>query len=173
MPNVYSKSSWERLEGCHWLLQLIFCEVLIYQDHSILVGHRTEEDQTAAVEAGRSKLSWPHSKHNSTPSEAVDAAPYLPEGIGVQWPDRNSSDYEKQLGQFYLFAGYVQAKADELGVGLRWGGDWDSDRILSDQSFDDVVHFELNLKRALDEKETARLRARWALAVDRLKRRKL
>jgi hypothetical protein len=30
-----------------------------------------------------------------------------------------------------------------MGIGLRWGGDWDSDKDFSDQNFDDLVHWEL------------------------------
>jgi len=26
---------------------------------------------------------------------------------------------------------------------LRWGGDWDSDKVFDDQNFDDLPHFEL------------------------------
>lgn len=30
-----------------------------------------------------------------------------------------------------------------MGVTLRWGGDWDSDTEVNDNSFDDLVHFEI------------------------------
>ena len=40
-------------------------------------------------------------------------------------------------------AGYIQATADKLGIKIRWGGDWDSDGDLDDQTFMDLGHFEL------------------------------
>jgi len=30
-----------------------------------------------------------------------------------------------------------------MGVTLRWGGDWDRDTEVQDNSFDDLVHFEI------------------------------
>ena len=37
--------------------------------------------------------------------------------------------------------------AKAMSIPLRWGGDWDGDTLLSgrdpDQTFDDLVHFEL------------------------------
>ena len=43
----------------------------------------------------------------------------------------------------YYFCGYVLAVAKQLGLDIRWGGDWDSDRETKDQTFNDLVHFEL------------------------------
>ena len=34
-------------------------------------------------------------------------------------------------------------RAVELGIRLRWGGDWDGDNELRDQTFNDLVHFEV------------------------------
>jgi hypothetical protein len=35
--------------------------------------------------------------------------------------------------------------AEETGVDIRWGGDWDGDRSLEDQTFHDLPHFEVRL----------------------------
>lgn len=78
---------------------------------------------------GRSKTKWPDSKHNSNPSMGIDVAPYP-----IDWND---------IKRFYHFGGFVQSRAESLGIKLRWGGDWDSDRDLNDQTFMDLVHFEL------------------------------
>ena len=66
-------------------------------------------------------------------------------GKGIPWPDKKNRprDYTKDLNQFYYFAGIVIATARDLDIVLRWGGDWDRDHDLSDQSFDDLVHFEV------------------------------
>jgi peptidoglycan LD-endopeptidase CwlK len=42
-----------------------------------------------------------------------------------------------------LFAGYVLATAKAMGIDLRWGGDWNRDTEVRDNSFDDLVHFEI------------------------------
>ncbi len=96
---------------------------------TVITGHRTESEQTAALKAGRSKTPWPKSRHNSQPSRAVDLAP-----TPIDWQDRE---------RFTLFAGFVLGTAAAQGVPLRWGGDWDSDAQVKDNSFDDLVHFEL------------------------------
>jgi peptidoglycan LD-endopeptidase CwlK len=96
---------------------------------TVITGHRTREEQTAAVAAGRSKTPWPKSRHNSLPSRAVDLAP-----TPIDWTDRE---------RFTLFAGFVLGTAAAQGVRVRWGGDWDGDRDVKDNSFDDLVHFEL------------------------------
>lgn len=60
---------------------------------------------------------------------AVDAAP---------WPiDWNDTD------RFLVFGGFVLGTAREQGLVIRWGGDWDSDWNLRDQTFIDLPHFEL------------------------------
>jgi peptidoglycan L-alanyl-D-glutamate endopeptidase CwlK len=109
--------------------------VVKHFDCSVIVGHRNEEDQNLAFATGKSQLRWPQSKHNASPSNAVDVAPWP-----IDWDDRE---------RFHLFAGYVLATAEQLyQIGaikrrVRWGGDWDSDTQVNDNRFDDLVHFEL------------------------------
>lgn len=128
MPK-FSESSEAKLDTCHYDLRKVFYVVVQKYDCSILVGHRTEAEQNEAFGKGNSQVKWPDSKHNSKPSRAVDVAPYP-----IDWKDRY---------RFAHFAGYVQGTAQMLGVGLRWGGDWDRDNDFTDQTFDDLVHFEL------------------------------
>ncbi len=78
---------------------------------------------------GKSQVKFPHGKHNTNPSLAVDAAPYP-----IDWQDRE---------RFTLFAGFVLCIAASMGVTLRWGGDWDLDWQVRDNSFDDLLHFEI------------------------------
>lgn len=153
MPK-YGEKSAAHLETCSRPLQVLFSEVVQDYDNSVLEGHRGEERQNNMVATGRSKTPWPRGKHNTNPSQALDAAPYIP-GRGVPWPqvpehlqdlgpDEQAllNQYIKDIGQFYHFAGYVEGTARQLGIGLRWGGDWDRDHNISDQTFDDLVHFE-------------------------------
>ena len=50
----------------------------------------------------------------------------------------------KNRARFAEFAGIVKAIGwYRYQVRIRWGGDWDGDNDLDDQTFDDLVHFEL------------------------------
>jgi len=37
----------------------------------------------------------------------------------------------------------VRGIGKQLNVNIRWGGDWDSDGEVADNSFDDLVHVEI------------------------------
>lgn len=125
----YSARSIERLKTCHPQLQVLFLEIVREFDNTILEGHRPEHRQNQLYAEGKSKLKWPDSKHNTELSMAVDAAPWP-----IDWND---------TARFYYFGGFVLGIAQRSGIRLRWGGDWDSDRLIKDQSFNDLVHFEL------------------------------
>jgi hypothetical protein len=128
MPK-FSKSSLKKLGECHPNIQSIFNEVIKHYDCKVLCGYRSEEDQTRAFDGGYSKVQYPNSKHNIVPSHGIDVVPYP-----IDWSDRES---------FYHFAGYVKGVADMHNVNIRWGGDWDGDLDLHDQTFFDLGHFEL------------------------------
>ncbi|MFC1537143.1 M15 family metallopeptidase [Pseudomonadota bacterium] len=120
MPH-FGKSSTRRLASCHNDLQRLFNEVIKERDCSILCGFRCEVEQDEAYQSGKSKVMWPNSNHNSNPSMAVDVAPYP-----IDWDD---------LERFDEFADFVKAKADEMGIAVRWGGDF--------SSFYDGPHWEI------------------------------
>jgi peptidoglycan LD-endopeptidase CwlK len=132
MPRFSPKSSM-KLDACHPLLQELFREVIKEYDCAIVEGHRTRRRQNLLFKQGKSKVKWPDSKHNIMPPEAVDAAPHIKD-VGIPWESPN---------QFYYFGGVVKAKAKELGIQIRWGGDWDGDNDVNDQWFNDLGHFEL------------------------------
>jgi hypothetical protein len=50
--------------------------------------------------------------------------------------------YVREVARWYYFGGYVLGVASETGDDIRWGGDWDGDRSLEDQTFHDLPHFE-------------------------------
>lgn len=133
MPNFGTRSK-NNLATAHPDLQRLFNEVIKHYDCAIICGHRIEEEQNKAFHEGRSKVQWPDGKHNKQPSLAVDVVPWFATKPNIRWDDKY---------KFYHFAGYVQAMADKLGIDLRWGGDWDSDGELHDQTFFDLPHFEL------------------------------
>lgn len=128
MP-TFSKSSTERLYTCDPRLIDLFHQVVKHYDCTIIQGHRDMQTQNKYFSDGKSKVVWPNSKHNPSPSKAVDVAPYP-----LDWNDKE---------RFYHFAGYVTALADVKGLGIRWGGDWDGDFDFNDQHFNDLVHFEI------------------------------
>ena len=128
MPE-FSLISIFNLNSCDSRLHDLFVEVVKTYDCSIICGFRNQEEQTKAFESGKSKLQFPDSKHNEFPSMAVDVYPYP-----IAMDD---------LGSFYMFAGYVLRVAKEMGINVRYGGDWDGDKKTADQTFHDLGHWEI------------------------------
>ena len=141
---TFGKSSREKLDTAHKDLQTLFEEVVKHFDCTVVYGHRSPEEQNKLYQQGRTlpggivtykdgyeKLS----KHNYSPSLAVDVVPYP-----INWKDVDRIRY---------FAGFVMGIAKMLkGQGLIendivWGADWDNDTELSDESFVDLPHFQI------------------------------
>ena len=133
MPK-FSNRSVARLSECDNRLQTLAQAVVLTTDCTVVCGHRSADDQNKAYADGKSKLQYPKSKHNKYPSVAMDLAPYI-NGRGVVW----------DADQCYFFAGKVMQMAQVLEIPIRWGGDWDEDGDVNDQSFNDLVHFELDI----------------------------
>jgi hypothetical protein len=117
------------LEQVHPDLQRLFRDVVSEFDCTVLCGWRGQAEQDEAYRTKMSKLKWPYSKHNKYPATAIDVIPYP-----LDWKDIN---------RMYYFAGYVKAKAKSLNIKIIWGGDWDGDTKVNDQSFIDLPHWEL------------------------------
>ena len=128
MPK-FGKRSRERLNTCNNKLQKVFNEVIKHVDCSVLEGYRDKDRQNKLFEENKTKVKYPNGRHNSYPSNAVDVTPYP-----VDWKDR-----ERQT----LFAGFVIGTAKQMGINIRWGGDWDQDFEVADNRFDDFPHFEI------------------------------
>jgi len=152
MP-VYSRTSRERLDSCHEDLQRLFYEVIKGFDCKILYGHRTADEQMELFKRGRVLTEsgvWvvenpllvvtnkdghnKPSKHNFLPSLAVDVVPYYSTPAHIRWKDTN---------RMYFFAGYVLGIAEQMGIKIRSGADWDRDTEVMDQTFVDLPHFEI------------------------------
>lgn len=111
-------------------------------DFSIIHGWRGEDVQNALFDSAASTKQWPDSKHNvllkrsgqldRPNSEAIDFAPWVYNSI--PW---------KETHIFALIAGTFFAAAAELDVVIRWGGDWDTDGLTSDQTLMDYGHIEI------------------------------
>ena len=128
MPS-FSQTSKDRLATCDARLQRVFNEVIKYFDCTVVQGHRGQAEQDAAFAAGKSQLKWPNGNHNSMPSKAIDVIPYP-----IDWSDRE---------RMTLFAGFVMGIAQGMGIDIRWGGDWNENTKVKDNSFDDLPHFEV------------------------------
>jgi peptidoglycan L-alanyl-D-glutamate endopeptidase CwlK len=135
----YSQHSLTQRETLHGDLQLILDEVLKIHDLRIVEGFRPEEKQNEMYRKGLSKLPWPRGRHNQQPSEAADLLPFV-NGKPIGWEATRQWDY---------FGGLVIGVAAQLRAResvthrIRWGGDWSRDHDLRDQSFNDLMHFEL------------------------------
>lgn len=131
----FSNTSLQRLGSCHPDLQLIFNEVIKCHDCSILEGYRSDTTQEELYRQGKTQKQAGQSKHNCVPSMAVDVAPYP-----INWEDKK---------RFYYFAGHVKSITNmlldqgKISHKIRWGGDWDGDNNLNNQTFFDLPHFEL------------------------------
>ena len=133
----YSFTSKTKLETCHPDLQTLFFYVSLNYENTIVCGHRGEQEQNEAFADGNSQLQWPNSKHNSYPSDAVDAVPY----------EVNHLDWGKLQSAY--FAGYVKGMAEILfrmsiiSHKIRCGIDWNENNDIDDTKFWDACHFEI------------------------------
>ena len=154
MPS-FSKTSLKRLETCHTHLQLIANEAIKYTDFSIVTGERTKEEQDDLFYRGFSKVKYPNSKHNTSPSLAVDIAPYYAEyGVLFGGPEqikrimvqaqKSKKEVENFIQKAYArLVGIFEGIALSNNIRLRVGMDWDGDFNTLDQTFHDLGHIEL------------------------------
>lgn len=122
MSYSFSHKSKKTLAQCHPDLQRIAKELIKEMDVTVICGHRNEADQNAAFRNGYSKLKFPMSKHNKTPSLAMDVCPY---NKGIDWED---------IAAFELMCERIEKIAERLDVKIRLGRDF---------SFKDYPHIEL------------------------------
>ena len=154
MPTFGTKSK-AALVTCHPLIVRAANLAIRHWDLTVIYGFRGEDLQDDLVRRGLSKTPWPQSQHNHLSDErdveegwaeevgqplslAFDWAPWHTATPHVRW---NRSE------EFYHLAGLIMGISQELlfEAGFRWryGGDWDSDQDLRDQTFMDLGHLEL------------------------------
>jgi len=126
MPR-YGRTSRRRLLTAHPLHQELFNEVIKIYDCSIIWGYRGEAAQEDAYRKGYTTKHFPFSKHNISPSLAVDAVPWP-----IDWKDVERMRY---------FGGLVKGIAYMKNIPIRWGGDWDGDNDFKDQRLHDLPPF--------------------------------
>jgi len=130
MP-AFGNASMGHLLTCVMPLRILAFKVVTKFDCSVVWGRRGKEAQDHAFKMGWTKKTWPNSVHNVEPpelSKAIDLVPFP-----IDWND------EPRL---YYFSGYVRGIAEEMGIKLRYGADWDGDYNINDQVLRDPCHFE-------------------------------
>jgi len=121
----FGKRSRERLKGVNVKLVNVLNELIKIMDITIIEGVRSKERQAELLEKGATKVKY--SRHME--GKAVDLAPYP-----IDWNDRD---------RFHYMGGMLRGIAHQMGVKVRWGGDWNGDGETKDNNFDDLVHIEL------------------------------
>lgn len=132
MPS-FSKKSNEKLNTCHPSLIFLMNETIKTHDFTILCGVRSDQEQNQLYKAGKTKKKAGQSKHNQSPSLAIDIAPYFLNKPHIDW---------EAIADFAYLQGFIEATALKLGLKVRLGCRWDHSKIR-DNSFKDYVHVEL------------------------------
>lgn len=132
-PFRLGAKSLQKLEGVHPDLVRVAKRAieLATVDFTITDGLRSLETQKLYLAQGRTKTL--DSAHLT--GDAVDVAPW----VGGKIPWSNTLAFQEVAEAMF-------AAADELGVLIQWGADWDLDGIRvdrdSDESFLDMPHFQ-------------------------------
>ncbi len=139
----YSKSSSHKLLTCHEFLQIWAVAFLRAAANKyrwrVIEGHRGQALQNEYHRTRRSKVRWPRSYHNKTPSMALDMIPSVD---GVYGWHREAMVDSYQLGLDVWAALVAEGKVHGT---LTWGGDWDRDGDSEDERFFDGAHWQLKL----------------------------
>ena len=144
----FGQASAAKLTLAHPDLQKIFNLAISRSpvDFAIVDTERSIEQQRDYFKSGKSKLNPDNpehlkkAKHLQRPAMAVDIVIWIPAKVGLAY-DHN---------HLCLVAGVITSCARELrSTGqithdMVWGGNWDGDgEIITDQTFNDLPHFEL------------------------------
>lgn len=137
MP-IFSETSRVRLDTCDPQLVILMDECIKHFDFKVIEGHRTLEQQREHYANGKSQLDGvsKKSKHQSSPSRAVDVmpCPAVLHGVNV-WTD---------MQRWALFIGRIRGHADRLGIKITCGIDWDGDGSMKNNKWIDAPHIELD-----------------------------
>ena len=136
----FSARSLHNLQGVHPKLVAVVKRALEISpiDFTVLEGVRSQERQNELWAQGRTKpgsvVTWiqstgTHGVQKDGYGHAVDLAPFP-----IDWNDHK---------RFDQLANTMFAAAKELGVTLRWGGNWDMDATIHERGESDRPHFEL------------------------------
>jgi len=134
-----------------WMLD--YCVV----DFSLIEGHRSVDRQFELYKSGREfingrwKLTKPKLKktnidghvvkgnHNYDPSLALDFCAYVPEKPELAWDIAHLT----YIAATFVSVGEFMYKEGMITHKVRWGGNWDKDGDLADNTLYDRPHVEL------------------------------
>lgn len=159
LPHKLGNKSKVQYDTLHPDLQLIVDATLelCVVDFSIHEGHRPVEKQFEYYKKGRTfiegrwKLTDPKKKitnidghykkgkHNYLPSLAFDFTAYVPDKPELTW----DSIHLTYIGASMILIAEFLYKDGEIEHKLRWGGNWDRDGDLADNTLYDRPHVEL------------------------------
>ena len=139
----FGKKSREKLESAHMDLRAIMAESLRVSmiDFGVSEGHRSTARQNELFKQGLTKIDGisKKGKHNHSPSLAVDIYGYVNGKISYKM------EHLSYLGGVITSTAERLFQEGRIDERIRWGGNWDRDgEIITDQKFDDLVHFELD-----------------------------
>lgn len=144
MSYTFGTKSIAKLNTCHPDIQKILHELIKVYDVTVLEGERTLEKQQEYFAKGMSKLDGitKRSKHQSSPSMAVDIMPYKEGTNAFSGKELDDRRFYYMMGMVNVIAKQLK-DAGEITHSVRFGLDWDGDDVFSDQNFHDLPHFEL------------------------------
>lgn len=135
---LFDAASAKRLAGAHPLLQRLLIEARKRIAFTIMDSQRGRAAQTKAYKAGHSKATFGNSAHNYDPAIAVDLAP-----IPLDWSKTQPFiDVWKVIGYYNPKTKAGSGLAKEMGIPIRWGGDWNMNGKWTDDGWD-FPHYEL------------------------------
>ena len=125
----FSNVSKKRLMTCHPKIILLFSYALATScvDFTIASGYRGKDEQEKYVRLGTSPLHYPNSKHNKSPSLAIDVYPYK---------NKRMCNGDQPIDKYWIkyLSEHIKKCAIHLGIDIDWGGDWNKP---------DLPHWEL------------------------------
>jgi peptidoglycan LD-endopeptidase CwlK len=131
--NNMTPSQQNRYNSLHTKLQTIYLELQrriiklgVDWEPLIVSGHRDRAAQDDCVRRKTSKVIWPNSPHNASPSLAMDIQG-MRNGALVQ--GKEAEDICKQIAEIVLKI------ATDKGISITWGGNF--------KNFKDLPHWEL------------------------------
>jgi len=152
MPFSFGRASGAQFTTLHDDLQIVLTGGIEVYDFSITQGARPIEQQIQNIRNGASKTL--DSRHiprdedgnydRNAPCVAADCTPYT-QGVNP-WPQDSDPRHvrEKKKARFYFMQGIFLTIAQQNGIEIRQGIDWDRDADIFDQTFDDLPHIELH-----------------------------
>ncbi len=138
----FSKTSKARLATCHPALQDIMNEIINFVDIGITCGKRTLAEQQFAIDTGASKLSDARNGKHVPPADKEQGLETYSFAVDIVWFNhKNKIDWASKV--YRVLGPAIVELGKRKGLNIRWGGDWDQDGDQQDQTFNDLVHFEI------------------------------